>query len=119
MSNDHAGTVRRYDEAWAERDSAARQAMLAEIWAEDGIYVDPEVPDGVQGSDALSDLIDLSNEEMPGLTIEATSAPVFLGGRGWYSWHATTGDGEDFDGIDFIEFAADGRIQRLTNFYDA
>ena len=119
MSIDHAEAVRRYDEAWAETDSVARKAILAEIWAEDGIYVDPDVPDGVRGSDALSDFIDLSNEEMPGLTLEAASDPVFLGPRGWYGWRATTGDGEAFDGIDFFEFGADGRIERLTNFYDA
>ena len=41
---DHAATVHRYDAVWAEPDQAARLAVLSEIWAEDGVYVDPEVP---------------------------------------------------------------------------
>jgi hypothetical protein len=43
---------------------------------------------------------------------------VVLGDRGWYRWTATTAAGDSFDGIDFVEFAPDGRIARLTNFYD-
>ena len=116
---DHAATVHRYDEVWAEPDQAARLAILSEIWAEDGVYVDPEVPDGVRGPAALSDLITTSLDEMPGLEIKATTALVVLGDRGWYRWEATTADGEAFDGIDFVEFDAEGRIERLTNFYDA
>ena len=116
---DHAATVHRYDEVWAEPDQAARLAVLSEIWAEDGVYVDPEVPDGVRGPAALSDLITTSLDEMPGLEIKATTALVVLGDRGWYRWEATTADGEAFDGIDFVEFDAEGRIERLTNFYDA
>ena len=116
---DHAATVHRYDAVWAEPDQAARLAVLSEIWAEDGVYVDPEVPDGVRGPAALSDLITTSLDEMPGLEIKATTALVVLGDRGWYRWEATTADGEAFDGIDFVEFDAEGRIERLTNFYDA
>ena len=116
---DHAATVHRYDEVWAEPDQGARLAVLSEIWAEDGVYVDPEVPDGVRGPAALSDLITTSLDEMPGLEIKATTALVLLGDRGWYRWEATTADGEAFDGIDFVEFDAEGRIERLTNFYDA
>ena len=117
--NDYAATVHRYDELWGEHDAASRLAILSEIWAEDGVYVDPEVPGGVHGRDALSDFVATSHDEMPGLDIRATSPLVVLGERGWYRWQATTADGETFDGIDFIEFAHDGRIERLTNFYDA
>ena len=42
-----------------------------------------------------------------------------LGVRGWYRWGAKLADGTQFSGIDFVEFADDGRIARLTNFYDA
>ncbi len=119
MSTDHAATVHRYDEVWAEPDQAARLAVLSEIWAENGVYVDPEVPNGVVGAAALSDFITTSFDEMPGLAIKATTELVVLGDRGWYRWEATTADGETFDGVDFVEFDTDGRIGRLTNFYDA
>jgi hypothetical protein len=111
MSDDHAATVRRYDEVWALDDHAARSAILAEIWADDGVYIDPEVPNGVRGVMALADFVGESQEEMPGLTIKATSDLAVLSDRGWYRWEATTADGETFDGIDFVEFAPDGRIK--------
>ena len=69
------------------------------------------------GAVALSDFITTSFEEMPGLAIKATTELVVLGRRGWYRWKATTAEGETFDGVDFVEFDADGRIERLTNFY--
>ena len=114
-----AATVRRYDKAWACPEEEGRLAILGEIWSPDGLYFDPEVPEGIRGVRALAAFIGESFAELPGLTITATSELVVLGDRGWYSWTATTSAGESFDGIDFVEFAPDGRIARLTNFYDA
>jgi len=37
----------------------------------------------------------------------------------YFRWACTYGDGESLDGVDFVEFGSDGRIQRLTNFYPA
>jgi ketosteroid isomerase-like protein len=117
-ANDIALAVRRYHEAWAELDEASRLAALEAFWAEDGVYIDPEVPEGVIGRRALSDQITASHEEMPGLTITASSELAVLSSRAWYRWTAKTGDGEEFSGTDFIELAQDGRIQRVTNFFD-
>jgi hypothetical protein len=46
------------------------------------------------------------------------SAPDGLGDRAWFRWSATLGTGESFHGVDFVEFAPDGRIARLTGFYE-
>ena len=120
MSRDPVGAVQRYDEAWASgADSQARLASLRSVWADDGLYVDPDVPDGVRGAEALAALIDQSFEQYPGLEITATSELNVLGDRAWYSWSATLADGESFTGVDFVEFDTDGRIARLTNFYDS
>jgi len=118
VAADHVVTVRRYDAVWAEHDAARRSDTLSEIWADDGFYVDPDVPEGVVGAQALSDFIAKSFGDMPGLAITATTELATLGDRAWYRWKATTRDGDNFEGTDFIEFAADGRIQRLTGFYD-
>ena len=53
----------------------------------------------------------------PGMSI-ASSAPDVLGDRAWFRWKATLGTGESFQGVDFVEFAPDGRIARLTGFYE-
>ena len=110
--------VRRYDEAWAERDPTRRLASLADIWADDAIYVDPDVPDGTRGRQALADLIDASVSEMPGLVITATGDVAVLADRAWYRWRATTDSGPAFEGTDFIEVGGDGRIARVTTFFD-
>jgi hypothetical protein len=53
-------------------------------------------------------------ELYPGMSI-VSSAPDVLGDRAWFRWSATLGIGESFTGVDF---AADGRIARLTGFYE-
>jgi SnoaL-like domain len=118
MASDHVATVRRYDKVWAETDATRRLDTLSKIWADDGFYIDPDVTEGVLGAQGLSDFVASSIEELPGLTIVPTSDVAVLGDRAWYRWRATSSDGQTFDGTDFIEFAADGRIQRVTNFYD-
>ncbi len=119
MEHDLAAVVRRYDEVWAERDVARRRDILAAIWTEDTLYVDPDVPDGLVGPDALVDFIEASFEQYPGLAITATSEVAVLHDRAWYRWRQTSANGQVVDGTDFIEFDAEGRIERLTGFYDS
>jgi hypothetical protein len=111
-------TEHRYDEAWACAEERDRLAILEEIWAADGLYVDPDIPEGLRGPAALAAFIGQSFEELPGLAITAASELAVLGDRGWYRWGATTNDGQSFSGIDFVEFDPDGRIARVSNFYD-
>ena len=54
---------RRYERAWNEPSNAA--ALLADAWAEDGIYADDEVPRGPVGSAALVEFIRESHGEGP------------------------------------------------------
>jgi hypothetical protein len=119
MEHDLAAVVRRYDEVWAERDVARRREILATIWTDDTLYVDPDVPDGLVGADALVDFIEASFAQYPGLAITAISEVAVLHDRAWYRWRQTSANGQAFDGTDFIEFDADGRIQHLTGFYDS
>ena len=37
-----------YDEAWAISDYESRLVSLRTFWADDGLYVDPDVPEGVR-----------------------------------------------------------------------
>lgn len=73
MPADPAATVHRYDEAWADADDQSRRRILVEIWTEDGLYVDPDIAEGVRGPTALAAFIGQSLEELPGLEITATS----------------------------------------------
>jgi len=119
MEHDLTAVVRRYDEVWAERDVARRRDILAAIWTEDTIYLDPDVPAGLVGPDALVDFIEASFEQYPGLAITAISEVAVLHDRAWYRWRQTSDNGPAITGTDFIEFDAAGRIRRLTGFYDS
>jgi SnoaL-like domain len=104
----------RYERAWNEPERAA--ALLDECWAEDGVYADDEVPDGVVGPAALAALITATHEALPGFRVWATSTPRMLAGRMGVTWAGEGGSPpESSAGADVIEFAADGRIARVTD----
>jgi len=103
-----------YVRAWNEPERAL--ALLEECWAEDGVYADDEVPDGVVGPAGLAALIMATHEDLSGFRVWETSAPRLLAGRLGATWTQEGGDPpESISGADVIEFAADGRIARVTN----
>jgi len=110
--------VRGYETAWNETDADKRMSALESAWADDAVYVDDDVPDGLRGRDALSKYIAAEHESEPGLVVTTTRELVILGDRGWLQWTAQSATGSTSSGTDFIEFAADGRIARLTDFLD-
>jgi hypothetical protein len=117
MTLDPTATLSLYDEAWAISDYESRLVSLRTFWADDGLYVDPDVPEGARGPEALATEIERQLKLYPGMSIVSSAADV-LGGRAWFRWSATLGTGESFNGVDFVEFAPDGRIARLTGFYE-
>ena len=107
-----------YERAWNEPDNAPE--LLEEAWADDGVYADDEVPDGIVGPAALVALIRSNHESLPGFRVWATSHPRMLAGRLGVTWAGEGGDPpESSSGADVIEFAADGRIARVTDVFIA
>lgn len=109
-----------YSSAWSEEDDPdARRVLLERAWAPDGAFFDPETPEGLIGREALSEYIAATHVEMPGLVVTETSEPEIIGNRLRVRWVASQGDTAMFTGTDFVEFADDGRVARLTMFYDS
>ena len=103
-----------YVRAWNEPEAAP--SLLEECWAEDGVYTDDEVPDGVVGRAALATLIAETHDALPGFRVWGTSPARMLAGRLGVSWSAEGGDPRETQaGTDVIEFAPDGRIARVTD----
>ena len=107
-----------YSRAWKVADRDERRELLEGVWADDAVYIDDEAPDGLVGTDALLGYIADSHTEMPGLIVSETSSPKVLGGRMLVRWVATQGDERKYSGTDVVEFGSDGRIARVTNFFD-
>jgi hypothetical protein len=106
-----------YERAWNE--PAAAEALLARGWADDGVYADDEVPDGVAGRSALAALIASTHGALSGFRVWATSEPRMLAGRMAITWSGSGGDPvQTFSGTDVIEFDPDGRIARVTDVLD-
>ena len=106
--------------AWNEKDDpVARKSLLDQAWSHDGVFVDEDTPAGLVGRDALIEYIAGTHEEMPGLVITETSEPQVLGNRLRVRWSARQGDTQMYTGTDFVEFAEDGRVARVTMFYDS
>ena len=120
MSIDPIAAYTSYSAAWNEKDDPdARKKLLDRAWSQDGAFFDEETPDGLVGREALIEYIATAHEEMPGLVITETSEPQILGNRLRVSWVALQGDTPTYTGTDFVEFAEDGRVSRVTMFYDS
>lgn len=103
-----------YVRVWNEPERTL--ALLEECWAEDGVYADDEVPDGVVGRTAFAELIAATHVARPGFRVWSTSPARLLAGRIGVSWAGQGGDPlESQAGTDVIEFASDGRIARVTD----
>ena len=106
----------RYERAWNEPEGTA--TLLAECWADDGVYADDDVPDGVVGPAALAALILDTHKALPGFRVWRTSEPRMLAGRLCVTWAGEGGNpAESQAGADVFEFAPDGRIARVTDVY--
>lgn len=120
MGLDPIAAYSMYSAAWNERDDpSARKNLLDRSWSHDGARFDPEMPDGLVGVDAVIEYISGTHDDMPGLVINETSAPEVLGNRLRVRWVAHQGDTLVYAGTDFVEFAEDGRVSRVTMFYDS
>ena len=108
-----------YSAAWNETaDPALRKSLLIQSWAAEGVFVDDENPDGLVGPAALGDYIGRTHAELPGLVVAETSEPQVLGSRLRVRWAALQAGVQTFSGTDFVEFAPDGRVSRVTMFSD-
>ena len=106
-----------YASAWNEPDTAARRRELERAWADEGIYSDPTAH--VEGRDALLAHIGGFQAQMPGARIVLTSGIDAHHGAIRFTWTLRAGDGKIVtEGIDFGELADDGRLSRITGFFD-
>lgn len=109
-------TVETYGAAWNETDEAKRRALLEKSWADDGVYTDPQ--SNAEGRDALVALIGGFQQQLAGATIVPTSGVDEHHGKLRFTWKMLAADGSPvMEGIDFGEFAGDGRIKRIVGFF--
>ncbi len=117
MTTAAVGTaVDSYLRAWREPDPAARQALLEQCWAVDGVYCDPLGQ--VTGRDGLADHIAGFQAGQPGALIELVSGVDEHDGWLRFGWRMRAPDGSVVvEGTDFGELDGDGVLRRIIGFF--
>lgn len=109
--------VQRYLDAWNETDAAARQAVLVEVFAEDGTYLDPLV--SVQGRDGLDATIAAVQGQFGGLVFSLGGPVDAHHDIARFTWHLGPEGAEPIVvGFDVAVIGDDGRISRVLGFLD-
>ncbi|MBR0827433.1 nuclear transport factor 2 family protein [Bradyrhizobium manausense] len=113
-----ADVVTAYMAAWNEPDSTRRQALLAQCWSDDGVYVDPSV--SLAGRDALAGHIAKVQANRPGARLEFMSGIDVHHDVLRFLWRLVRADGSRGDtSIDFGQVGADGRLVKIVGFFGA
>lgn len=109
--------VSRYCSAWSETDPARRKLAVEEVWAARGEYIDAQ-PVRVRGRDALAAEIVKFQQQFPGARFRCDAVRTHNGFVA-YTWAMAMADGtERFEGMDFGELDAEGRLVRIVSFFD-
>ncbi|GAA2275565.1 nuclear transport factor 2 family protein [Actinomadura luteofluorescens] len=109
--------VQRYLAAWNETDSAARQAVLAEVFAEDAVYTDPLV--SVPGGEGLDATIAAVQAQFGGLVFSLGGTVDAHHDIERFTWHLGPEGAEPLViGFDVAVIGEDGRITQVLGFLD-
>jgi hypothetical protein len=106
----------RYLAIWNETDAVRRKAMIAETWAEDGLYVDPLMRG--EGHEGVDRLVEGVQARFPGFRFTLIGTPDGYDDNLRFSWELGPADGEAL--IKGTDFAAleNGRLKSVCGFLD-
>ena len=108
--------IEAYGAAWNEPEEQERRRLLERSWADDGTYTDPTAH--VARREALVRHIAGFQQQMPGSRVVLTSGVDEHHRMFRFTRRLVGPDGTPmFDGIDFGEVSADGRLQRIVGFF--
>jgi hypothetical protein len=109
-------SVNGYIDAWNEHDVDLRKQLLTQVMTDDGAYVDPNT--NLDTRDGLVEYIGQVLGKSPGRRVVRTSNVDVHHSVCRFNWRLIKADGtQGTESIDFIEFASDGRIQRVVGFF--
>ena len=107
-----------YGQAWLEPDQDRRRQLLERAWAPDAVYCAPL--DHVVGREALVAHIGAFQQSMAGGRVEVTSEAVRHHDSAHFRWAVLdAGGAQVLTGFDVVQLDEQGRITRLTGFFDA
>ncbi len=113
---DLATTVDGYLSAYNERDRARRDALIAEVWTDDGRLIDPPLTGA--GHDGISDMADAMHARFADHAFRRVSDIDVHHDHLRFAWELVGPGGQvAAAGTDFGELAEDGRLRRIVGFF--
>jgi hypothetical protein len=110
--------VHNYIAMWNETTPEERRAIIADTFADDARYVDPQQSGaGREGIDAM---VAGAQRQFPGHRFELSGGPDAHHDRVRFAWRMlAAGNGTPVAaGVDFATVAADGRLRDVTGFFE-
>lgn len=105
-----------YIDAWNEPAAERRRQILAQVMTDDAAYADPAKQ--MDSRAGLVECIGAALDKDPGRRIVRTSEVDAHNLVCRFNWRLVKADGTHGpESVDFVEFARDGRIRRVTGFF--
>lgn len=115
--NDFDTVVRNYLDTWNATDSDKRTALVAQLWAEGGRYVDPI--GSAEGHAAISALIGAVQQQFEGMRFELDGDVDAHHDQARFTWTLGPVGAEPLViGFDVLERDPDGRVRTVLGFLD-
>jgi hypothetical protein len=113
---DATSIANRYIALWNETNADRRQPLLADLWTEDGIYIDPLMQGS--GYHQISALIGAVHQRFPGFRFALVGQPDGHGDNVRFSWQlGPEGADGPIKGTDFATLD-NGRLKEVVGFLD-
>src|SRR6202140_1756107 len=109
--------IRNLPDIFGENGPVRRRAAIDEIWAEDGVFYDPN-SGAHRGRDEIDRVAGAVKATHPDFRYQVTAAPQEYCGAGMVPWiSGRPGEEPAYSGRDF-RMVPDGRIKALYMFFD-
>ena len=110
--------VDRYCAAWNDPDACKRRDLLASVWSDESVYVDPGVH--LAGIEALSEHIAAVAARYPGSCIVRTTVVDAHHRLARFGWKMVRADGVSLpESLDIAELDGSGKLARIVGFFGA
>jgi hypothetical protein len=114
--SDFTELAEQYIAAWNETDPAARRALIDEIWAADGRYIDPLAE--VTGRDQIDAVIAAAQGQFAGMKFRLAGAVDAHHDQARFTWELGPDGTAVVVGFDVAQRDADGRLALVLGFLD-
>ena len=114
--SDFTKLAEQYIETWNETDPAARRALIDEIWAADGQYIDPLAE--VTGRDQIDAVIAAAQQQFAGMNFRLAGAVDAHHDQARFTWELGPDGTAVAVGFDVAKLDSDGRLALVLGFLD-